>query len=447
MRDFIQKLIIRLVILGISSLSSCGDPDRLPELPPGDEQRLQRAALLLQQKLILREWLKDHNLQQHYNRLLTVEVASLEDVYWLEDSRASKILGKDWQVWSEARQKLPTSKTQLDAMKANLWSTVVKSSHHQDAWTWGGMLVVSVSVAGLVTLAAMTQPSLAPEARHSLLQYVTGKYLLPANCKVQWDWKDPHIVGGTMCFIVRFFQRNGQPYPICDTDQFYVEISEGNRKIVTISELGSPTDPNKANLAKVKFTVRAAGVYTIAVSIGSSHISGSPFTKTFVPGRMDARRSRFIRPASTVVCCAGAPTLLHIEPRDEFGNSCVFQENDNPIEGYKVEIFDLNGQIIDKMSNAISFMYDKVNSRVSVTALFPEPICLRAAISFHNQKLPNGDFDIIVLSSSDTTLVHKNIASRKHNICYEAKLLSIFGNTKSKPRKVLCYVGPKQVSF
>lgn len=46
------------------------------------------------------------------------------------------------------------------------------------------MLVVSVSVAGLVTLAAMTQPSLAPEAKHSLLQYVTGKYLHPSNCKV-----------------------------------------------------------------------------------------------------------------------------------------------------------------------------------------------------------------------------------------------------------------------
>lgn len=53
---------------GISSLSSCGDPDRLPELPPGDEQRLQRAALHLQQKLILREWLKENQLQHHYNR-------------------------------------------------------------------------------------------------------------------------------------------------------------------------------------------------------------------------------------------------------------------------------------------------------------------------------------------------------------------------------------------
>jgi hypothetical protein len=59
-------------------------------------------------------------------------------------------------------------------------------------WCVGGMLVVSVSVCGLVTLAAMTQPSLAPEAKHSLLQYVTGKYLHPPSCRVSYTkqtWK------------------------------------------------------------------------------------------------------------------------------------------------------------------------------------------------------------------------------------------------------------------
>ncbi|XP_058121974.1 apoptosis-resistant E3 ubiquitin protein ligase 1 isoform X1 [Anopheles ziemanni] len=433
---------------GISTLSSCGDPERLPELPPGDEQRLQRAALNLQQKLILREWLKEHRLQHHYSRLVAIEVTTLEDVYWLEDSRASQILGKDWPAWSSARQKLPTSKPNLEALKADLWSTVVKSSQHQDAWTWGGMLVVSVSVAGLVTLAAMTQPSLAPEARHSLLQYVTGKYLLPANCKVHWDWTDPARVGGTMCFTVRFHQRNGQAYPICDTDQFFVEVTEGTRKIVTISELGSPTDPNNANIAKVKFTVRTAGQYKISVLIGSSHIAGSPFVKTFIPGPMDARRSRLIRPASTVVCCAGAPTSLHIEPRDEHGNACQFEADCDPIKGYSIDIFDLHGHHSDKFASAITFAYDKVNTRISLTALFPEPVCLRAVVSYESNAIPNGDFDIIVLSSSDTTLVHKNIASRKHNICYEAKLFSIYGQQRwTKPRKVLCYVGPKQVTI
>lgn len=59
---------LRIVFLGISSLSSCADVDQLPALPPGEEQRLQRAAQHLQQKLILREWLKDNNLENHYTR-------------------------------------------------------------------------------------------------------------------------------------------------------------------------------------------------------------------------------------------------------------------------------------------------------------------------------------------------------------------------------------------
>lgn len=69
LRNKINAFVIYLtVILGISSLSSCADPDRLPELPPGDEKRLQRAALHLQQKLILREWLKENRLQHHYSK-------------------------------------------------------------------------------------------------------------------------------------------------------------------------------------------------------------------------------------------------------------------------------------------------------------------------------------------------------------------------------------------
>lgn len=46
-------------------------------------------------------------------------------------------------------------------------------------------------------------------------------------------------------------------------------------------------------------SVRTAGQYKISVLIGSSHIAGSPFYKTFIPGPIDARRSRLIRPAST----------------------------------------------------------------------------------------------------------------------------------------------------
>lgn len=383
--------------LGISQLTQCGQVDSLPELPEPDEQRLQRAAYQLQQRLVLRQWLARHNLQQHYARLLGLEVASLEDVYWLEDSKARQALGKDLAAWAGARQALPTSRHFLHGLKAELWSEVVKSSEHQDAWTWGGMLVVSVSVAGLVTLAAMTQPSLAPEAKHSLLQYVTGKYLLPANCTVLFHWPDPAPVGQTVCFTVRFYQRNGQPYPICDTDQLCVEVCEGARKIATISELGSPIDPSCANVARVKFTVRHAGRYCISVVVDAHHVPGSPFARTFVAGPADAHRSLVLRHCSTVVCTASVSHLLHVEPRDEYSNVCSFQPGEDPTNGYTVAVSQLGGRSADGYTAALD--YDWQAHKINVQLKFVYEGCYHATIKYRGVVLHNGDFDIIVLNS------------------------------------------------
>ncbi|XP_063222883.1 apoptosis-resistant E3 ubiquitin protein ligase 1 isoform X3 [Bacillus rossius redtenbacheri] len=432
---------------GISNLVSCAQLDELPELPAHDEERLQRAAQLLQQRLILRQWLGQHHLQHHYQRLLQVDVASLDDVYWLEDSRARVLLGKDLVSWAAARQALPTSKDDLALLKADLWSAVVKSTQHEDAWTWGGMLVVSVSVAGLVTLAAMTQPALAPEAKHTLLQYVTGKYLLPGNCKVGFEWDDPQVVGGTMTFTVKFYQRNGQPYPICDTDNLFVEVTDGARRVATVTELGG-TDPSAANVAVVKFTVRHAGQYHISVLIGSCHVQGSPFVKHFLPGPPDPNKSVFVRHSSIVVCTAGISHSLAIEPRDEYNNLCVFRSEDNPTQGYDVTITQLYLQVgsSEPAPCSVTLDYEQISHRICLQVCFPSEGCFHATVSYRGVELNNGDFDIIVLSSSDAALVQKNVASKNHNICYEARLVGVQGETLAKPRKVFCYVSPKQLT-
>ncbi|XP_022903432.1 apoptosis-resistant E3 ubiquitin protein ligase 1 isoform X1 [Onthophagus taurus] len=436
---------------GISQLAQCGQLGDLPELPAPDEQRLQKAAALLQQRLVFRQWLSKNNLQHHYPRLLSLEVASLEDVYWFEDNKARVALQKDFTQWSGARQSLPIDKQRLEALKADLWSEVVKSSNHQDAWTWGGMLVVSVSVAGLVTLAAMTQPSLAPEAKHSLLQYVTGKYLLPSNCKVVFHWNDPCPVGHTVSFTVHFYQRNGQPYPICDTDRLLVDVSEGTRKMAIITELGSPTDPNSANQARIKFTVRQAGQYCVTVMVGSQHVAGSPFHRSFTPGQTDPQRTVVIRYCSTIVCTANIGHVLYVEPRDEYSNLCTFGPKDDPTQGYEVIINQLGYANEDERSDilganySVLIDYDWITQRVTVQFKFLNEGCFHATIRYNGSELNNGDFDIIVLNSADSTLVHKNVASKNHNICYEAKLLGLDGEKILKPKRVLCYVSPKQL--
>lgn len=78
-------------LIGISQLSQCTQYSELPQLPPSDEQRLQKASQQLQQRLVLRLWLSKLNLQSYYSKLLSLEVTSLEDVYWLEDSKAKQV--------------------------------------------------------------------------------------------------------------------------------------------------------------------------------------------------------------------------------------------------------------------------------------------------------------------------------------------------------------------
>ncbi|XP_050561938.1 apoptosis-resistant E3 ubiquitin protein ligase 1 isoform X2 [Spodoptera frugiperda] len=425
---------------GISTLSGCGSPDqldRLPELPAAEEKRLRRAAQILQQRLVLRQWLATHRLQHTYSKLLSLDVSSLEDVYWLEDGTARHVLDpKDFGAWSAARQSLPTGKEALQTLKADLWSAVVKNSKHQDAWTWGGMLVVSVSVCGLVTLAAMTQPSLAPEAKHSLLQYVTGKYLHPPSCRVEWGWTEPQAVGETMCFTVHCFQRNGQPYPICDTDELTVAITHGSRKVTAVIELGSG-DPAQANTARVKFTVRQAGVYIVSVMIGLVPVAGSPFRKWFTAGGVEARRSRVGRAHHALVFAAQHARALHVHPRDHYDNPAPLTDH----EGFSIEISPLGGEVDESLSSAATFSYDSVNQRVSVSLCFERAGLYRARVLYRGQMLHNGEFDCIVLTASDTATVQRNISSKRHNICYEARLLS------GKPRRVLCCISPKQLTL
>ncbi|XP_011496613.1 PREDICTED: apoptosis-resistant E3 ubiquitin protein ligase 1 [Ceratosolen solmsi marchali] len=431
---------------GISSLVSCGEVEALPELPPQDKERLQRAARLLQQRLVLRQWLTDHDLHNYYQRLMQMEVVSLEDVYWVEDNLVRTALGEDLPRWVLARQTLPTSKEDLDVLKAELWSSVVKNSQHEDAWTWGGMLVVFVSVAGLVTLATRTQTVLASKSKYSLLQYVTGAYVWPKNCLVHFEWEEPQLVGETVTFIVKFYRRNGQPYPICDKDKLIVEVSKGTRTVATLIEL-SGMNSLAANTAMVKFTVRHAGQYTIAVLIGSCHVRGSPFLKNFLPGSPDSNKTVFVRHSPIVVCTAGVAHSMTIEPRDEYDNPCVFGINDEPVHGYDVNITRIGSSTPDSASELciIHLEHDPSNDRIQLKVNFLKDGWYHVTISLFGSQLHNGDFDIIVLESAVGKAVHDNVASKYPDICYTAKLLTIQGKRFSKPKNVFCYISPKQL--
>lgn len=60
---------------------------------------------------------------------------------------------------------------------------------------------------------------------------------------------------------------------------------EGYRRVAALIELGG-TEPDQVNQAVVKFSVRQSGQYRVSILISNTHINGSPFIKTFIPGKL-----------------------------------------------------------------------------------------------------------------------------------------------------------------
>ncbi|CAL4080991.1 unnamed protein product, partial [Meganyctiphanes norvegica] len=274
-----------------------------------------------------------------------------------------------------------------------------------------------------------------------LLHLFTGKYLHPQRCSTTFHWDDPSTVGSTVAFTLQFYQRNGRPYPISDADGVLVEITQGIHKVGVVTELGG-TGESEINTSRCKFTARQAGQYKISILLANQHIRGSPFIKNFNPGDPDPTKTVMVQHSSTVVCTAGQPHHILIEPRDEYHNVCTFLPGQADTHNYAIAIVELEGGW-NVSSNSV-VVYDHTSRRISIQISLQWPGCYRAQVTYCNKTLTNGNFDIIVLAGGDAEQVLKTMKRRAHD-GYEARLISQSGNHLAKPKKVYCYVTPKQL--
>uniref|UniRef100_A0A673HKE3 Apoptosis-resistant E3 ubiquitin protein ligase 1 n=1 Tax=Sinocyclocheilus rhinocerous TaxID=307959 RepID=A0A673HKE3_9TELE len=290
-------------------------------------------------------------------------------------------------------------------------------------------------------------------ARHgdrSIYDYVRGNYLDPRSCKVSWDWKEPQEVGQTMSFRVQLFYKNGQPFPAHRPVGLRVNITHIELALevpVTQEVLQEP----ESNVVKVAFTVRKAGRYEVAVKLGGLNVAYSPYYKIFQPGTVVPSKTKIAYHFSTLVLTYGQQHTLQIEPRDEYGNPTSNSQN--------------------LLHSDLFFL------------LFLQLGCFRACISYRDQPLSNGEFDIIVLSENEKNCVEKNVSTPGISIYFEAYLYSmgtysscpwqflassqlalqrrpsmgddeeeqdspVEGQSEKvkKPKKVYCYISPKQFS-
>lgn len=172
-------------------------------------------------------------------------------------------------------------------------------------------------------------------------------------------------------------------------------------------------------------------------------VSGSPFRKWFLAGRVEARRSRVGRAHHALVWCAGHARQLHIHPRDQFDNPAPLAEGAEGAApgGFSAQLSPLGAEPDAALARGAAFHYDAVNQRVSMALCFERAGIYRAAIFYDKVLLHNGQFDCIVLTASDAATVQRSI-SGKASVGYEARLLG-----PGKPRRVLCCVGAKHLTL
>ncbi|GAB6024585.1 hypothetical protein CHUAL_009733 [Chamberlinius hualienensis] len=441
------------MIQGFDSLVDCASLDageesgRLNKIASDVKSQFLVSSYALKSQLIVNQWLTINKLRKS----LASKFESLEAIVSCATSDCEvDISDRDVLKWRSAVDDI--IKNDVEALKRNLWKNFVES-HKKTEWTFGGMLVfttfVVVVVSAVVTMSQIQQINADNTTnrllKRSLFEYLTGKYLVPQNCKIYFNWEEPCQVGGVMSLSVKFYQRNGRPYPICNKDNILVEVSHNNLKVASSVEVGSP-DPSLANTVLVKFTVRRAGQYLISAMIGNTHIKGSPFIKHFIPGPPDPMKTSLVNHVSTIVCSEGVNETLVIECRDEYNNHCIFGENEDPSEDFKVLIEKLrNGRMTSTSSCNVN--YDYRLQRTILCLKFDEEGCYKAEVKYKSNPVRNGEFNIIVLSKEDAIMVTKNVSRKNHNVYYEGKLMSVNGESLLKPKKIYLNLSPKQLTI
>lgn len=485
-------------------------------------REIAEANIHLLRDFALQEWLCSQNLEHYYNTLKTLGCMNLDDLsqfdntlqlslaawgYYYEDyiklSTGIKILQKsrgsrdqDYEirlVHSLAERRLNEKWSLAGALIFGCTVALCFLTRDLMFYVIGGITVSIIAfvftIKFLCELAARVVSFLQNEdpgrrGDRSIYDYVRGNYLDPRSCKVSWDWKEPQEVGQTMSFRVQLFYKNGQPFPAHRPVGLRVNITHIELALdipVTQEVLQEP----ESNVVKVAFTVRKAGRYEVAVKLGGLNVAYSPYYKIFQPGTVVPSKTKIAYHFSTLVLTNGQQHTLQIEPRDEYGNPTSNSTSLTDEANYSVHVHSLgtvdDENLEDCYSKSVSL--NKPQCQVLLRLTLRKTGCFRARISYKDQPLSNGEFDIIVLSENEKVCVEKNVSTPGISIYFEAYLYSS-GNYSSsswqlpassllapqrrpsmgdeedehdspvegqpekvkKPKKVYCYISPKQLS-
>eukprot|EP00062_Callorhinchus_milii_P022263 gi/632979857/ref/XP_007906708.1/ PREDICTED: apoptosis-resistant E3 ubiquitin protein ligase 1 isoform X2 [Callorhinchus milii] len=480
--------------LALLSISSWLEADSLAY---NSVQEIEAAQCQLVKELALEEWLCSHGLDHYYQTLKSLGCNTLTDLVHFDSNLRVALAG--WGYFYGDYHKLGSKILQITRGHLE-WEHKLKLVHNLaerrriKKWSAGGLTVSIIAffftlkffyelVARVVSF--VQNDNRGRRGDRTIYDYVRGNYLDPRSCLVTWDWKDPQEVGHIMTFRVHLFYKNGQPFPAHHPVGLHIHIShlELGLDVPVTQEV---LQEQNSNVIKVGFTVRKAGRYEIAVKLGGLNVAYSPYHKTFQPGPVIPTKTKILYHFSTLVLTVGEQHMLEIAPRDEYdnptNNALAIVDKDN----YKLEVREL-GLPENETSDALfenSISSSKMTCQVFLNFTLWVRGCFRASITYWDQLIANGEFNIIVLTENEKYTVEKNVSTPGISVYFEAYLYSTANHSEAqwqlptatpgsttgrhpsittdeedderdldqenqkvkKPKKVYCYISPKQFS-
>uniref|UniRef100_A0A6Q2Y433 HECT-type E3 ubiquitin transferase n=1 Tax=Esox lucius TaxID=8010 RepID=A0A6Q2Y433_ESOLU len=461
------------------------------------------AHIQLLRDFAFQEWLCSQSLEHYYHKLKTLGCMNLDDLAQFESQLQLSLAA--WGYYYEDYIKLSTGVKVLQASRESRDQDYEIQLVHSlaerrlnEKWSVAGALIFGCTVAlcflirdlmfyviGGITvsiiafvftikflceLAARVVSFLQNEdpgrrGDRSIYDYVRGNYLDPRSCKVSWDWNDPQEVGQTMSFPEHLCYRGGN-CQLCVCDLVYsvpVCFVCHHSSVITTTKI----------LCMCKCTLICSFALT-PVLFGF-----------FVSGTVVPSKTKIAYHFSTLVLVYGQQHTLQIEPRDEYGNPTSNSPSLMDEVNYSLHLGTGDEENLEDYYSK-SVLSNKQQCQILLKITLKKKGCFRARISYNDLPLSNGEFDIIVLSENEKNCVEKNVSTPGISIYFEAYLYgtgnySNYSNSSwqlpasalmapqrrpsmgdeeeehdspvegqpekvKKPKKVYCYISPKQLS-
>lgn len=419
------------------------------DLPEATKTKIEKAQKQLQDELLLKQWLEDNMYSQLLYQFHSLKIWTVSDLQGkISNANVQSQLSLSPEEYAGLQKSVEALSKRWTPYKANFSNS--RKIRNFIFWLFGpcGKYTIAVIAGGLIVFWVLGNKAAVSKFHTSptYLTLVTGNILDTNKTEVEWCMKETAFVGGNLKFILRFYQRNGLKCAVSKEDNILVEILSPQGPLPFSLEY-SP-EPNNNEVTVHAFTIKRAGIYNISVTVRRIHIKGSPFKKKFLAGTPDPKKTGLVHHSSVVVVTQNAANTLQVEVRDIFDNVCSLDslKNSGAASEFQFKVTKNDGQTSQSLSKCGKFKPAMSNNYISLTINVKETGCYQASITHQDTPIRNGSFTLLVLNERDAEKVNKSFEKKNGNANFECMLLACNQEKLRKPKKVFCYISPKQLT-